>query len=91
MRLQELRDAIARSPFRQFRVFLTDGASFEVRHPEMCMAGHGAAIIGLQAPNDPEPVFDRHVVVDLSHIVRIEPSAVPVTGNGAGGTMPGTQ
>ena len=85
MRVQELLDVLGQRPFRPFRVHLTDGANFDVRHPELCVPGRGSAFIGLQAPGDPEPVFDRHVIVDLSHIVRIEPLSTPVSGNGAGG------
>jgi hypothetical protein len=81
MRLQELKDAVGQQPFRPFRVFLTDGATYDVRHPELCMLGHGSAIIGLPAAGEPEPLFDRHVIVDLSHIFRMEPLATTVPGN----------
>jgi hypothetical protein len=81
MRLQELRDVLNRRPFEPFRIVLTDGAAFDVRHPDMCMPGHRAAVIGLPAAGDPEPVFERHVIVDLAHITRIEPLSSTVSGN----------
>jgi hypothetical protein len=88
MRVQEIREALGRQPFRPFRIVLTDGGSFEVRHPELCMIGLGSMIIGLPPEHptaDQAIAYDRHVVVDWSHITRIEPERTPVTGNGAGG------
>jgi hypothetical protein len=87
MRVQELRDILGRRPFRPFRVVLTDGAAFEVRHPDLCMIGVGSVVIGLPPASQPagaEPVYERTVIVDWSHITCIEPEPAPVSGNGAG-------
>jgi hypothetical protein len=67
-------------------VVLTDGATFEIRHPDLCMIGTGSVTIGLPPQSQPmdEPVYERTVIVDWSHITRIEPEPAPVTGNGAG-------
>jgi hypothetical protein len=86
MRLQELREAVGRRPFVPFRVVMTDGANVEVRHPELCMLGeHGSAIIGVPSAGSTEPLYNRHVIVDISHIVRLEPQPTSVSGNGSAG------
>jgi hypothetical protein len=73
MPLDDLRQALRRNPFVPFRVYLTDGAAYEVRHPELCMLGARSVLIGLA--NGDEPVYERYVNIDLFHIVRMEPIA----------------
>jgi hypothetical protein len=64
---------LQRQPFQPFRITLTDGRSYEVRHPEMAMVGRSSLLIGLPAPGDSEPVYDRFVTVSLLHIMQMEP------------------
>ena len=70
---EELVAAVRRRPFVPFRIALTEGTTYEVRHPELCMVGRRSAVIGLSSPSDAEGLFDRSVTVDLLHIVQIEP------------------
>ena len=82
---QELRAAVRRTPFAPFRLTLTEGSSYEIRHPDLCMVGHRSAVLGLGAdPNDPDALFERSVTVDLLHIVKLEPleSAASPSTNG---------
>ena len=73
MHLPELQDALRQSPFIPFRLYISGGESFDIRHPELCMPGIRAAIIGFQAKEAAEPAFDRYTVVDMGHIIRLEP------------------
>ncbi len=80
---EELASALRRRPFVPFRMTLTEGSTYEIRHPELCMAGRRSALIGIAAPDDPDRLFERSVTVDLLHIVRIESiEAVPRRDNG---------
>ena len=76
---EELRDTLRRQPFEPFRIVLTDGAGYEVRHPDLLWVGQRTAYVGLTG--DPgQTFFERSVRVDLLHITRIEPidsSATP--------------
>jgi hypothetical protein len=74
---EELAAALRQRPFAPFRITLTEGSSYDIRHPELCMAGRRSAIIGITAPNDPERLFERSVTVDLLHIVKLEPIEAP--------------
>jgi hypothetical protein len=69
----ELVGALRRRPFVPFRITLTEGSTYEVRHPELCVAGRRSAFIGFAAPDDPDHLFERSVTVDLLHIVKLEP------------------
>ncbi len=74
MRPEDIRDFLQHKPFHPFRITLTDGREYEVRHPELAMVGRSAVAIGLPAPEDPRPIYDRLVPVSLLHIMQVEPS-----------------
>jgi len=71
MSREELRANLRQQPFEPFRIVLTDGASFEVRHPDLLWVGQHTAYVGLTG--DPgQTFFERSVKVDLLHISRVE-------------------
>jgi hypothetical protein len=78
MRRNDLVEALRTSPFRPFRLYLSDGGTFEIRHPELLMVGLHSAVIGVmdQHGNDGAgeryPRVERFTTVDLLHITRIE-------------------
>ena len=73
-----------KKPFFPFRLYLSDGATYVIRHPDLIWVAPRYAII-LVPPTSPQPAqIERHEVVALSHITRLEPleSLAGVTGNG---------
>ena len=72
MRPQDIQDLIRHEPFRPFRITLTDGRTYDVRHPEMAMVGRSTVAIGLPANGHDETIYDRLVTVDLLHIMQTE-------------------
>ena len=87
MRVPELRAALSQQPFQPIRVVTTDGASFDIRHPDLCMFGvHGTMLVGVPPAGSNEPLYERHVTIDLSHVVRLEQLSSPVPGNGSAQT-----
>lgn len=79
---EELLAAIRVRPFAPFRLALTDGRTFEVRHPEMVLPGRRTATIGIPAPGETEPFYDHKIIVDLLHVVTLEPLRSPTGPNG---------
>ena len=69
---EDLRARIQLRPFVPFRVVLTEGTSYEIRHPELFMLGKRSAGIGL-AKNPDQTFYDALVEIGLLHIVRLEP------------------
>lgn len=58
-------------PFVPCRIFLSDGASYDVRHPELVFILHRKVIIALPRPGE---TYARHsATCDPMHITRIEP------------------
>jgi hypothetical protein len=84
MTLQELHDAARRQPFQPFRLHLTTGATYDIRHPDLIMVGRRSAIIGI-AEETNGTAYDRTFQVDLLHIVGVEALPVsPASSNGPG-------
>ena len=69
---EELRETLRRQPFEPFRIVLTDGAGYDVRHPDLLWVGQRTAFVGLTGEPG-QTFFERSVKVDLLHITRIEP------------------
>lgn len=74
MRSKDLLEHLRRQPFRRFRLVLTDGRMFEIRHPELAMVGGSTVTIALVRPRDPDSMHDRTVTVPLVDVLRIEPA-----------------
>jgi hypothetical protein len=69
---EELRDSLRRKPFEGFRIVLTDGATYDVRHPDLLWVGLRSAYVGLTGQPG-QTLFERAVKVDLLHITQIIP------------------
>lgn len=78
MRLEELTSLLRARPFVPLRIYLTDGRTYDLRHPEMAIVLRQRVDIGV----DPDPatgVVERVDHCSLLHVVRIEelPTSVP--------------
>lgn len=85
MRQDELRAAARMQPFEPFRLLLTTGATYDIRHPDLIMVGRRSIIVGIPSPEAPT-VYDRTIKIDLLHVVGIEDLAnsTPSPPTGAG-------
>ncbi len=72
---ETLWEQLRRQPFEPFRIHLTDGTSYEIRHPELVMVGRRTAAVGISERERQPPLYDRLTTVALVHIVRLEPLA----------------
>jgi len=70
--LEDLVRRLQRRPFAPFRLCLTDGAFFDIRHPEMVLLSRRSVEVGLREKQD-QPFADSVVTVDLFHVIRCEP------------------
>ena len=74
MRPEDIRQFLQHKPFQPFRLTLTDGRTYDVRHPELAMVGRSTVAIGIPAPDESAPVYDRLVTISLMHIMQVEPN-----------------
>jgi hypothetical protein len=70
---KDVQEFTRRQPFRPFRLTLTDGRSYEIRHPELVNVGRTTVFIGFPAQGDDETIYDRFKILDLLHIMEAEP------------------
>jgi hypothetical protein len=71
MRPVEIRSHLRRQPFRPIRIYISDGSSYDIRHPELALVTRTEVIIALDAGDDEIP--ERSVYCDPIHVTRIEP------------------
>ena len=68
----ELRDSLSQQPFEPFRLVLSDGATYDIRHPDLLWVGQRVAYVGLTGQAG-STFFERSVKVDLLHVTQIVP------------------
>ena len=74
----ELYRILHRKPFQPFRVYLSDGASYDIRYPRNNVVGMDFFVIGVPSLEDPEFVADRTIDISLERIERVEDLGQPV-------------
>ena len=62
---------LRREPFLPIRICLSEGASYEVRHPELALVTRREVVIAL--PSTEGKVPEGSVVCDPLHVTRVEP------------------
>ena len=77
MRRDGLVEALLSAPSCPFRLYVSDGGTFDIRHPDMLMVTRHSAIIGIVEKQDGGvgagyPDIQRTTRVDLVHVTRIE-------------------
>ena len=82
MTYEDLATVVNQRPFVPFRIHLTTGTMYDIRHPELFMLGRRAVVVGLAA-SQTQTFFDTATTIDIFHIVRTEPISPPTPLNGA--------
>jgi hypothetical protein len=70
VRAAEVLTHLRERPFCPIRLFLSDGKTYDVRHPEMAMVSPRQIIIGIEP--SPDRMVRRFAWCDPVHVVRIE-------------------
>lgn len=72
MRPTDLLEYVKAEPFRPFRLRLTNGTSYEIRHPELIKVGRSSALVFFHRGDQPQDLLLRYDSVALIHINSIE-------------------
>ena len=70
MTAEALRDWMQRRPFQPFRIAMSSGDAYDIRHPEMAFLTRAEIIIGL---GERGGIPSRHRTVSLLHVTAAEP------------------
>jgi hypothetical protein len=77
MTVQTFQKLLARQPFQPFRLVMSSGKTYDVRHPEMAMLTRTDLLVGIDIADDGIPAeFD---FCSLLHVTAIEPLNVAKT------------
>lgn len=68
---EDILELLERRPFVPFRIHMSDGSSYKVRHPEMAVVMRSTLFLGIaEYPDD--RIADRFKFCSLMHINRVE-------------------
>jgi hypothetical protein len=67
MNQQDVLEMLRHRPFLPFRIHVTDGTTYEIRHPEMMVVDRSKALVFFPPDDLPLPAIERYEVVSLLH------------------------
>ena len=71
MTVQTFRDLLAARPFKPFRLVMSSGQTYEVRHPEMAWLTRTSILVGIDVADDGVPAEFK--ICSLLHVTAVEP------------------
>ena len=80
MTVQTFRELLTQQPFRAFRLVMSSGQTYEVRHPEMAWLTRTDILVGVGETDEGVPAEFR--ICSLLHVTSIEPLSPATTGSG---------
>jgi hypothetical protein len=72
MTATDLLEDLQKKPFEPLRLYVVDGSTYDIRHPEQCMVSMFSSVVGVSA-NPNTLLFDRLIRIDNNHIHKVEP------------------
>ncbi len=72
MRPEDILEMLRARPFEPFRIYLSDGATFEIRHPDMAVVQRSKVTVAVPGPECPDGPAERTVNCALVHVTRTE-------------------
>ncbi len=78
MTVQTFRELLSQRPFRPFRLVMSSGQSYEVRHPEMALLTRTDLLVGVGESEEGVPAEFR--ICPLLHVATVEPIAASAAG-----------
>jgi len=81
MTVQTFRNLLAEQPFKPFRLVMSSGQTYEVRHPEMALVTKSDILVGIDIEDDGVPAEFK--ICSMLHVTAVEP--LETSSNGASG------
>ena len=71
MTVQTFRNLLTERPFKPFRLVMSSGQAYEVRHPEMALLTKTDILVGIDIEDDGVPAEFK--ICSMLHVTAIEP------------------
>lgn len=71
MTVQTFRELLTQRPFKPFRLVMSSGQTYDVRHPEMAFLTKSDILVGVGDTDDGVPAEFK--ICSLLHVTAIEP------------------
>lgn len=71
MTVQTFRELLTQRPFKPFRLVMSSGQTYEVRHPEMAWLTRTDLLVGVNESEEGVPAEFR--ICSLLHVATVEP------------------
>ncbi len=78
MTVQTFRDLLKQQPFKPFRLVMSSGQTYEVRHPEMAWLTRTDILVGVDEADDGVPANFK--ICSLLHVTAVEPLSSTASG-----------
>ena len=75
MTVQTFRNLLTQRPFRPFRLVMSSGEKYDVRHPETAFVKKTNMLVGIDIADDGVPAEFK--ICSLLHVTAIEPLNLP--------------
>ncbi|MBW3540123.1 MAG: hypothetical protein KY476_07630 [Planctomycetes bacterium] len=79
MTVQTFRELLGQRPFKPFRLVMSSGETYDVRHPEMAWLTRTSLLVGIDQTDDGVPAEFR--ICSLLHVAKVEPLGTSATGS----------
>lgn len=71
MTVQSFRELLSQRPFEPFRLVMSSGRSYDVRHPETALLTRESILVGIDDSDDGVPAEFK--ICSLLHVTAVEP------------------
>lgn len=68
---EQLRDLLRRQPFVPIRLYVSDGTTYDIRHPDMALLTRTTIDVGIEEDSG-SGIADSIVYLSLGHVVKAE-------------------
>ena len=79
MTVQTFRELLSQRPFRPFRLVMSSGRAYDIRHPEMAWLTRTDILVGIDETDEGVPAEFR--ICSLLHVATIEPLSQAASGS----------
>ena len=72
MRAEEVREHLDAEPFVPFKLCLSDGSSYQIRHPDQALVTMWSVEVGVPEQRLETRIYERIAHCSLLHIMKLE-------------------